>query len=209
MRSKTYDAVVLRAVDVGEADRFCVLFTREAGRLAARARGVRKPGSRMGGMLLPLSRVGVQIAAREHPGTIQSVHESGNIERPMSDFRAFSRAQQGVELLLALTEDGDPMPALFESLVLFLAACRRGERNPVPAFTVRLLHLLGILPLHDDDMRFARLPDPARDALRRAAETADPAAAPDGIDEPEVAAFLRGVLAEVLPRPLRVEELRV
>ena len=53
-QSQTYEALILQSHDVGEADRFLILFTRERGRLAARARAVRKPKSKMGGSLLPL-----------------------------------------------------------------------------------------------------------------------------------------------------------
>lgn len=208
MRSRTYEAVVLKTADVGEADRFCVLFTREDGRLAARARGVRKPGSRMGGALLPLSHVRVQIAAREHPGTVESAAEASPDDMPVSDYKAFSRAQQGVEVLLSLTEDDDPMPELFDSLVLFLRACRATERNPVPAFVARTLSLLGVLPLHDDDHRYARLSDEAKAALRIAADAPDPGAVP-GMQDAEVRAYIKAVLGDTLPRPLRAEELQL
>lgn len=207
MRSRSYEAVVLRAVDVGEADRFCVLFTKEAGKLAARARGVRKPGSRKGGVLLPLSHVRVQVSGREEPGTIDSATEASEV-RPPSDFRAFSRAQQGIELLLTLTEDNEPLPQLFTSLLLFLAACEHPDRNPVPAFVVRALHLLGVLPLHDDDPRFARLPDDAKAALRVAARSPNPLEA-EGMGDAAVRQYVKMVLADTLPRPLKAEELHI
>lgn len=208
MRSRTYEAVVLKTADVGEADRFCILYTRESGRVATRARGVRKPGSRIGGTLLPLAHVRVQIAAKEHPGVVQSVSEVSADDGLVSDYKTFSRAQQGIEVLLSLTEDDDPMPELFESLVAFIRACGITERNPVPAFIARTLALLGVLPLHDDDLRYARLSDAAKAVLQTAAGTADPGRV-GGMQEPEVRAYLRAVLADTLPRPLRAEELQL
>ena len=55
--SESVEAVVLKTYDVGEADRFCIVLTKERGRIAARARGVRKLTSKMGGSLLPLHHV--------------------------------------------------------------------------------------------------------------------------------------------------------
>ena len=46
------EAIILDTADVFEADRSLLLFTRELGKLRARARGVRKPTSRLTGHLL-------------------------------------------------------------------------------------------------------------------------------------------------------------
>ncbi|MBU1911666.1 recombination protein O N-terminal domain-containing protein, partial [Patescibacteria group bacterium] len=45
--SQTYNSIILKAYDVGEADRFLILFTREKGRMTARARAVRKLKSKL------------------------------------------------------------------------------------------------------------------------------------------------------------------
>ncbi len=51
------EAVVLRSIRFGEADRILHLYTREYGRLGAIAKGVRKPRSRFGGRLEPFFRL--------------------------------------------------------------------------------------------------------------------------------------------------------
>ncbi len=50
------EAIVLRASPLGEADRLLTLFTPTMGKLKAVARGVRKPTSKLGGHLDPLTR---------------------------------------------------------------------------------------------------------------------------------------------------------
>ena len=52
-RPRTYrvEAVVLRRIDFGEADRVLVLFTRERGKLPVVAKGIRRISSRMAGHL--------------------------------------------------------------------------------------------------------------------------------------------------------------
>jgi DNA repair protein RecO (recombination protein O) len=202
-RSQQFDAVILRAHDVGEADRFCVLLTREAGRMAARARGVRKPGSRMGGSLLPFRRVRVEIGGETHPHVL-SAADAGPI--PSTEFPAFSRMSRGVELLLALTHDHDPMPEIFDATVRFLAACADTARDPYPAYAVRLLSLLGILPAEDDDPRFARLGKATRAFVLAAAGLSGEGTAP-APDERELDAFLRSVLVDHLPRELKAERI--
>src|SRR3954466_9865297 len=59
-------AIVLRAVNYGEADRIVTLFGRETGRLTALARGARKSQRRFSGGL-GLCSVGM-AALRERPG---------------------------------------------------------------------------------------------------------------------------------------------
>ena len=51
------EAVVLRSIRFGEADRVLHLYTAERGRVGAIAKGVRRVRSRLGGRLEPLSRV--------------------------------------------------------------------------------------------------------------------------------------------------------
>ena len=51
------EAVVLRSIRLGEADRVLHLYTEDRGRIGAVAKGVRKVKSRFGGRLEPLSRV--------------------------------------------------------------------------------------------------------------------------------------------------------
>ena len=51
------EAVVLRSIRYGEADRVLHLFTLERGRVGAIAKGARKTTSRFGGRLEPFSHV--------------------------------------------------------------------------------------------------------------------------------------------------------
>ena len=60
-KSQELEAIVLQTHNVGEADRFCILLTKERGKIPVRARGVRKPKSRMGGSLLALQRIQVTV----------------------------------------------------------------------------------------------------------------------------------------------------
>ena len=66
-RSFRAEAVVLRHSDWGEADRLLTLFTREAGKTRAIAKGARKIRSRKAGHLEPFTRVCLMLArGRDH-----------------------------------------------------------------------------------------------------------------------------------------------
>lgn len=139
-----YDTLVLRTIDVGEADRFCILFTRERGRLAVRARGVRRPHSRMGSALLPLQRALVSVKELSGGGLVTAaLPMAGGI--PSGDASAFFRAEYGIEILLALLHDEQPLPDLFDATAAFLEHSSDGD-HIVLAFVLRTLHILGFLP---------------------------------------------------------------
>src|ERR671918_1620549 len=70
-RSYTTEAVVLRSLRLGEADRVLHLYTLARGRVGAVAKGVRKTKSRFGARLEPLSHV--QLLLHQGGGELQTV----------------------------------------------------------------------------------------------------------------------------------------
>jgi len=170
--SRTFTTIILRTIDTGEADRFCILFTKEGGRKTARAKSVRKPKSRLGGMILPF-RV-LQMELTEHGGgSIVTSATDRQSELPATPgFAAFMRLQQASELLIALTEDDEPLPQIFDLLQQFLTLSHE-KADPLPAFQLRLLYLLGLLPAGNETSRFRILPEAEKayvDACTRIAD---------------------------------------
>lgn len=200
---RSYEAIVLQTHDIGEADRFCIVFTREGGRRVARARAVRKPGSRLGGLLLPLRHVQIEIEERGEYAAITAALDMDVLVHPYTEVRVFSRLMQGVELLLRLTEDCEPLPGVFDLLLAFRSACSEGFPDPLLPFGLRLLHLLGHLPLTREDPRFERLSHSAQSFVRSCAQgrTLSTLCAMPG-DRQELQTFLNQLLVEHLSRPL-------
>lgn len=156
-------AIVLKTYDVGEADRFCVLFTREIGRVAAKATGTRRLKSRLGGVLLPFSSVIVQLKESSIGYIISGAVRSDQDLSFLTDIAAFARAQEAVELLLALTVDEDPFPELFDAAEEFFRSCRHVDSaDHTLSFTFRLLSLLGFLPQGEEMDAFAELSEEER-----------------------------------------------
>src|SRR5215212_2552195 len=71
--ARTYktEAVVLRSMRLGEADRVLHLYTLERGRIGAVAKGIRKTKSRFGARLEPLSQV--ELMLHQGSGELQTV----------------------------------------------------------------------------------------------------------------------------------------
>ncbi|MEK7590895.1 MAG: DNA repair protein RecO [Patescibacteria group bacterium] len=152
--SRTVEAIVLQTHNVGEADRFCILLTKELGRVAARAKSVRRLKSKMGGALLPFSHARLELI--EHKaGYIIVGAERLHGHEYLSDVASFAAAGEGTELILRLTQDVEPLPELFALLSEFLLSCKAPSRHILLGFTLRVLHLLGFLP-ESSNMEFFR-----------------------------------------------------
>jgi len=201
------DGIVLRTIDIGEADRLCILFTKDDGVLPARAKAVRKPGSRMGGSLLPMRKVQLEIVRTDHSAIITGARTtSGMAKHANADgLAAFMRFGQAAEMVLTLTEEGEPMPKVFQLLSEFIDLAD-GEADPLPVFQFRLLFLLGLLPFQSDDRRFARLSEEARLCLAACtgnAPLSNLMTLP--LDTDELNRFRTLLVQENLQRPLKSE----
>lgn len=163
-KSLTLEALVLTTHNVGEADRFCIFFTREKGRIAARARGVRKPGSRMGGHLLPLRHLTLEL--REGSAGYMIVGAERRSGEHLTGVMPILRAEQGMELLLTTIHDAEPMPGLFDVTLQFLHACGTADESPVLPFTMNLLKHSGMLP-DPSNAFFGRCTAKQKEYLRR------------------------------------------
>lgn len=203
-RTRSVEAVILRTIDIGDADRFCILFTKETGRKGARARGVRKTTSRLGGLLLPFRHVRLDLAESDHSCTITSAMHIENGLTGSPDMQAFVRWERGVELLLALTEEDEAMPAVFDLLLSFLIVSGDTSIEPLIPFQLRLLALLGLLPSSPDDKRFARLSPQGQLFIHACEDIRDlKTLATLPIPEEDIKFFLDSVLVEHLTRPLK------
>lgn len=138
---------MLKAHNVGETDRFVVLLTRTHGRMTARVAGARKLQSRRGRGLLPLHRISVTWEEHSFGNTVTASECLDPHAGAWSDPHAFSCAGQGIELLLRLTEDGYPLPEVYQITCDFLSACSGVHTPSVAAlYTLKLLKVFGYLP---------------------------------------------------------------
>jgi DNA repair protein RecO (recombination protein O) len=142
------EAIVLRHIDWGEADRLLWLFTRETGKIRVVAKGVRKPRSRKAGHLEPFTRVNLLLAqGRDLPIVTQAEMIESHL--PLREnLRRMGYAAYVVELLDRFTYEEGENIALYRLLADTL---ERLCSEPDPAFVVRyyelrLLDLVGFRP---------------------------------------------------------------
>jgi len=154
---RTYktEAVVLRSIRFGEADRVLHLYTSERGRVGAVAKGVRKTKSRFGGRLEPLSHV--ELMLHQGSGELQTVTGVDLIHHHQDardDYYRLSVGLIGAEAMLRLFPEQEQNERAFTALTRFLDvlddaphAAERPTLDPlVLAFQLKLLWLSGYLP---------------------------------------------------------------
>lgn len=145
------EAVVLRSIRYGEADRILHLYTPARGRLGAIAKGVRRTKSRFGGRLEPFFRIAVEL--HEGHGELLTVTGAQTISaypRLRADARSIDAAARACDAVSRLFDTNEPHPHVFNLLCRQLALFdeQPGEsiRARSLAFRMKLLHAAGIAP---------------------------------------------------------------
>ncbi|MBM4425009.1 MAG: DNA repair protein RecO [Chloroflexi bacterium] len=117
-RERTFrtEAIVLRRKDFGEADRVLTLFTPEAGKIRAIAKGVRKPASRKAGHLELYTRSNVLLAKGRDMDIITQA-ETVQAYRPLrEDLLRSTYGSYCIELLDQFTPDEAENKPLYDLL---------------------------------------------------------------------------------------------
>src|SRR5918912_739628 len=115
-------AVVLRSIRYGEADRIVHLYTPHRGRVGAIAKGARKARSRFGGRLEPFFHL--RLILHEGRGGLLTVTSAETVPAPprLRERRAaLDAAGRACDAVARLFESGDPNPAVFHLLCNELA----------------------------------------------------------------------------------------
>src|ERR671936_2664356 len=103
------EAVVLRSIRYGEADRILHLYTPHRGRLSAIAKGVRRTRSRFGGRLEPFFRLRLVLhEGRSDLLTVTSAETVDGYARLRSDGPALDVAARACESVGRLFETDEP-----------------------------------------------------------------------------------------------------
>lgn len=145
-RSVSDRALVLRVWSVGETDRFCFLLTEHHGRISVRVPGARRALSRRGRGLLPFHIVDVTWSEN---GDVHYVTAASCVDPNSAAWmntEALTMTQQGIALILRLTEEGVPMPDVFALTEDFLSACDGQSPVLLDLFAIKLLRLFGSFP---------------------------------------------------------------
>jgi DNA repair protein RecO (recombination protein O) len=152
------EAVVLRSMRYGEADRIIHVYTPHRGRVGAIAKGVRRARSRFGGRLEPFFRLQMELhEGRGELLTVTGAHTVDSHAALRGDARTLDAAARACDAVSRLFETNEPHPAVFNLLCrqLSLLDARAGARNGdgargewggALAFRLKLLHAAGLSP---------------------------------------------------------------
>jgi DNA repair protein RecO (recombination protein O) len=150
------EAVVLRSMRYGEADRILHLYTPDRGRLSAIAKGVRRARSRFGGRLEPFFRLRIEL--HEGRGELMTVTGAQTVDghaQLRGDARALDAAARACDAVGRLFETSEPHPGVFNLLCRKLSLLDEQAADggrPFPgragalAFRLKLLLAAGLAP---------------------------------------------------------------
>jgi len=144
------EAIVLRTYPLGDADRLVSLLTRDHGRLRGVAQGARRPKSRFGASLEPLTYLRITYYERE---TRELVRISQcDILESFLDVHQDYRSSLALSLLAEITEavlpEREPQDAAFRLLLHVVRGIRQTRQPALPLgyFLVWTMRLAGWLP---------------------------------------------------------------
>lgn len=144
------DAVVLRTIKLGEADRIVTFCTKERGKIRAVAKGVRKTKSRFGGRLEPVSHVLLQCYEGRELDTVTQAESVDAFRHIREDLDRLRQAVSMLEAVDVIVQEGEPSPGIHRML---LGALRSLDAQPSPlivaSFFWKLLALEGLRPVLD------------------------------------------------------------
>ncbi len=147
------EAVVLRSIRYGEADRILHLYSKTQGRIGAIAKGARKPKSRFGGRLEPFFRL--DLILHEGRGDLMTVTSATTVDgypRLRSSGAALTAGARGCDAVLRLLAEGGPNPHGYNLLCRYLALLddpgqpRAGGLETALAFRLKLALAAGFAP---------------------------------------------------------------
>jgi DNA repair protein RecO (recombination protein O) len=145
------EAVVLRSIRYGEADRILHVYTPHRGRLSAIAKGVRRARSRFGGRLEPFFRLRLELhEGRGEILTVTGAHTLEGHPRLREDAAALDAAARACDAVGRLFETPEPHPAVFNLLCRKLSLLDARPAGATRAaglqFRLKLLHAAGLAP---------------------------------------------------------------
>src|SRR5271165_6083097 len=154
-RAVKTEAVVLRSMRYGEADRILHLYTPHRGRVSAIAKGVRRARSRFGGRLEPFFRLPIELhEGRSELLTVTGAQTLDGHASLRGDARALDAAARACDAVGRLFETSEPHPGVFNLLCRKLALLDEHAAGgssatgwaPALAFRLKLLLAAGLAP---------------------------------------------------------------
>lgn len=145
MRSYKTEGIIIKRVNLGEADRILTAFTKRHGKIRVLAKGVRRVHSRRGPNVELFNRVVLFV----HKGKTFDIVTEAQVQETFvhlrNDLQRIGLAYYVCELVDSLCAEEQPHPQVFS---LFTETLRNLNKRIIQAFEQQLLFELGFLPRH-------------------------------------------------------------
>jgi len=147
------EAIVLRSIRYGEADRILHLYSAKRGRIGAIAKGARRPRSRFGGRLEPFFRL--DLILHEGRGELLTVTQVNTVDgypRLRSSGPALTAGARACDAVLRLLDSAEPNPPAYNLLCRYLAllddpaAAEAAKLETALSFRLKLALAAGFAP---------------------------------------------------------------
>lgn len=155
MAQEKTEGLVLRSTDFSETSRIVTLLTPDRGRVAVMAKGARRKGSALTGVLDTFNRIEIVYywkSGRE----VQTLAEATLLDgqtKLKADFERGAWAAFPLELAGRIAHDNEPSEVLYETLVSGLQALGQDDAQPARAqalwLALRLMTVAGFAPEMD------------------------------------------------------------
>jgi DNA repair protein RecO (recombination protein O) len=147
------EAIVLRSIRYGEADRILHLYSKTRGRIGAIAKGARKPKSRFGGRLEPFFRLDLVLhEGRSDLLTVTGATTVNGYPRLRSSGPALGAGARACDSVLRLLDAAEPNPPAYNLLCRYLSLLdepgegRATALETALAFRLKLALVAGFAP---------------------------------------------------------------
>lgn len=144
-----WEGIILRSMPYGESNKIVTLYTREAGKVTAMARGAKKPASRLSAITQPFTHGSFLIRKGKGMGTLEQGEPIDSMRHIREDLEATAYASYVVELIDRLTEDGERSEGIYGLLHEALHAINEQYDPEAIALFVewKMLSVAGIHPV--------------------------------------------------------------
>ena len=148
-------AICIRAVDYSETSQILTLFTREAGKLSAIAKGSKRAKSAFDGPveLFANGQIVYAGSGRQKLATLTELQQQIPFSFLTRNLFALHCASLAAELVNSMTDDCDPHPELFDALIEFLENTDHVQNDSrdmlalLILFQLTLLKEAGLMPI--------------------------------------------------------------
>lgn len=143
------EAIVLRAYDLGEADRIITLFTEGRGLRRAVAKGIRRTGSKFGARLEPFTLLNAVLHEGRNLDTIVQAEIIHSYAPIREDYGKYLFGEAMLEMIEKSIQENQKIPRLFPALCVTLDVLEGKLRDPpllLAAFQLKVCALIGYHP---------------------------------------------------------------